>query len=280
MAATIHDEILKRFRMASGPTKLRDRPETYTVNPEDNLVAGLPAEILQDFTAGSGGELEGDLPKFCAVHSSSALAANSFGPMRLEPSSFSLGGVSGFEDARFEHQLPTGLLGTPPNLDFVAWGPGGTVAVESKFTEVLSPKVAKFAASYSGAVERLADSAWEAMFESLREEPRRFRHLDAAQLVKHYLGMRNTLRDATGEVALIYAFWEPANAAAVPVFEAHRAEVAEFAAAVSESTIRFIPISHSELWSEWEASSTWRPLAEHLGVLRTRYEWALPPQAT
>jgi len=64
MGSTVHDKILERFRAANGTAKLRDHCQAYTVAPEDNLLAGLPAQILADFAAGSGGELEGDLPKF------------------------------------------------------------------------------------------------------------------------------------------------------------------------------------------------------------------------
>ncbi len=43
-----------------------------------------------------------------------------------------------------------------------------------------------------------------------------YRHLDAAQLIKHYLGLPNTFPGR--DVTLLYLFWEPADAADFPGF--------------------------------------------------------------
>ena len=211
MTIHVREAILDRFRSLPGSPPLRDAHPSYTQTPSENLLKGLREEVLDDFSAGDGGELEGDPPKFCAVHSSSALAANAFGPFGLHPERLSLAGLSGFTETKFEKKLPTGLQGIPPNLDFFASGPEGTVAVESKFTEVLGKKTAKFRTSYSEAIERLAEPAWSDVYQSLVRDPTRFTHLDAAQLVKHYLGMRNSLVEHSRPQALVYVFWEPRN---------------------------------------------------------------------
>ena len=273
------EAVLENFRSLPGVVPLRQDLPTYTLTPTANLVSSLTATILDDFASGSGGELDGDAPKFCAVHSSSALAANSFGPMRLHPEFFELAGLRDFTESCFEQKLPTGLLGTPPNLDFFATGLFGTVAVESKFTEILSSKTAKFSPAYDGAVARLAEASWRSMYESLLSDPKRFGKLDAAQLVKHYLGMRHSLTDEPGENVLMYVFWEPLNATDLPEFSSHRSEVDHFAAEVADSAVRFVSLSHSELWTAWEASCEWPHLPEHIGALRARYEVNVRPPA-
>ncbi|MCD4690078.1 hypothetical protein K8S17_01310 [bacterium] len=150
-------------------------------------------DVRADFIGGAGREITmmpGRSDKFCAAHSSAALAANTFGPFRCSPGDLTLLGMSGFSATRFEKQLRTGLGGTPPNLDFFAYGTDAIIAVEGKFTEMLSTGAARFSPSYSRAVADLASPAWADLYDSLCSDPRRFRFLDAAQLVKHYLGIR------------------------------------------------------------------------------------------
>ena len=265
--------ILSRFQSCSPSDILRqDRP--YTIQPEQNLLGHLVEEdILHDFLAGDGGELRGRLPKFCAVHSSAALAANSFGPFRHHPARLSLSGLGGFTSARFEQQLSTGI--STPNLDFLASGPVGVVAVESKFTEILSSKKAAFSPAYAEVIERLAEPTWTDIYHSLISAPSRFVHLDAAQLVKHYLGMRHALREHAAPKALLYVFWEPTNGGSLKEFAAHRNELAEFTMEVSPSGIEFLGVSYRELWEQWCHASEWEGIHGHVDALRARYEMEL-----
>jgi restriction endonuclease-like protein len=269
--------ISTHLRSILGPDAMRRDMPNYTRTLSDSFVAGaLDEDTRSDFSSGDGGELEGDPPKMCAAHSSSALALNAFRPFRSHPERLKLVGLEGFTQAKFEKKLPTGLLGNPPNLDFVVRGPAGVVAVESKFTEVLGAKRAKFAASYEGAVARLAGPAWTDLYRSLRDDPSRFRHLDAAQLVKHYLGVRNSLVDAKGELVLMYVFWEPKNAADSAVFVRHRREVEEFGGSVRDGNVTFHSISYSRLWDRWEEESDWDGMGDHVSALRARYELVVP----
>lgn len=48
------------------------------------------------------------------------------------------------------------------------------------------------------------------MFKSLQQSPRQYRYLDAAQLVKHYLGLKHSYPAKTR--VLMYLYWEPTNA--------------------------------------------------------------------
>ncbi len=128
----------------AGSDVFRIKPLTYTRHLQDNLIPGVEtSDFWVDLDAGAGNELV-DTPqapaKFCAAFSSSALAVNSFGPFRHCPKNLNLIGLSGFNEAKFEKRLPTGLRGTDPHLDFYAAGPNGVVCVESKFLEILWPK--------------------------------------------------------------------------------------------------------------------------------------------
>ena len=271
MTKDVREAILDRFRSIPDPPHFRDDYPRYTRTPSQNLFAGLPEEILDDFAAGDGGELTGDRPKFCAAHSSSALAANAFGPFRFHPERLTLAGLSSFTETRFEKKLPTGLHGRSPNLDLFATGPEGTVAVESKFIEVLGRKKAKFKPAYAGAIERLAEPSWRDVYQSLVHDPSRFTRLNAAQLVKHYLGMRHSLVEHSRPQVLLYVYWEPTNLNAAGAFSTHRAELEVFAAEVAGSEVRFIWLSYAELWAEWGSGAGWAGSEEHLEALRARY---------
>ena len=78
---------------------------------------------------------------------------------------------------------------------------------------------------------------WFKEMRRLIREPRRYRWLDAAQLVKHAFGIVHTFPDRP--CTLVYLFWEPSNKDAHPVFAQHRAEVDRFAASVAGSAINF-----------------------------------------
>lgn len=276
LRASIEREVSRRL-----PDAVRRlEPTNYTVHPRDNLVASVTEQdFWDDLSGGSGSELidkDGAPAKFCAAHSSSALAVNSFGPFKHRPEVLTLAGIDGFEAFSFEKQLPTGLRGTPPNLDAVATGSAGTVCIESKFLETLGDKQAKFSPAYEDAVERLADDAWKQVYQDLIAQPYRYRRLDAAQLVKHYLGMRYSLSGDQNPQVLMYVYWEPENWASIAEYRAHREEVTEFTNRVEAGAIRFVAIPYDALWSQWQASSRWEGMGEHLALLRARYTFEIP----
>lgn len=271
MRDEVRAAVTQRFEACLSPPFMRHDVKGYTRVPLDNLLPGVDPCVLADFSSGDGGELKGDLPKFCAAHSSAALAANSFGIFRFRPERLQLAGLGGFTEARFEWRLPTGLRGTPPNLDFFAAGPSGVVAVESKFTETLGSKTAKFAKPYDKVVARLAEPGWQALFGDLRGNPKRFTRLDAAQLVKHYLGMRYSLRERPGNHVLLYVYWEPLNAGDLFDFVVHRDELSAFSEAVDGSAVQFLGVSYPTLWDEWSTADFWQEKERHIDALRARY---------
>jgi hypothetical protein len=245
----------------------------YTGQPKENVLCpdAWPA-IQGDLTNGAGDELgssrAGVPPKFCAAHSSSALAANAFGPWRNDPRTLSVGGMSGFISLQFEYACRAGVRGTPPHLDALARTSDAVVGIESKCTEYMQPKVATFAETYHRIQDVRRESPW---FSLIRDAALRghFGHLDAAQLVKHSLGLVNAF--TSGRVVLLYLFWEPENAAEFDEFANHRRELEEFARVVSGDRVEFAYQSYPELWREWDAAEHAPGHRQHISRLRERY---------
>jgi hypothetical protein len=141
------------------------------------------------------------------------------------------------------------------------------LAIESKLTEFLSgDHEAQFSDRYAASVEELADDHWRRAYHQLRDEPNQFRYLNAAQLVKHYLGLRRCFGDR--RATLMYAFWEPANADEHEAFRLHREEIERFASLVAGGNIHFTSIDYSSLWESWASDE---PTADHVHRLRERY---------
>ena len=240
------------------------RENGYAAGPEWNLVPGVRLEDIQaDFLQGSGNELEG---KFCAAHSSSALAANTFGPWRNQPEKLNLLGMSGFTSFRFERQCPTGLGGIPPNLDFLVEGPEIVIGAESKFLEILTPKKPHFAASYKPENLPQMEKCWADWMEELKEGPEQF--LDATQLVRHYLGLRNQPEFRGKKIILLYIFWEPENAMDFQEYRQHREELAVFESKVKKSEVTFVWMTYPQLWDQWESRGFY---ADPVREIRKRY---------
>ncbi len=105
-----------------------------------------------------------------------------------------------------------------------------------------------------------------------REGPS-YQFLDAAQLIKHALGL---MRAAAKPTTLLYLYWEPMDAGLSPLFDRHRAEIADFADRVAGSSLKFTSMSYPELWDAWD--ETGDPfLRGQVAALRARYEvpaWA------
>lgn len=218
----------------------------YVSTLEQNLLPGVTPEMFQqDLEQGSGNELQG---KFLAVHSSSALVVNTFAPFKMEPGTLHLAGCKGFEKIKFERQCPTGLGGTPPNLDVVAENDTEIFAVESKFLEYLTPKKPYFAKSYCRENLPQAEECWLEAISKLSSYDKQY--LDSAQLVKHYLGIRNQPEFRKKKIILLYLYWEPENWSEFEIFRQHKSEIDEFAKQVAHSAVKFISQSYPELWND------------------------------
>jgi hypothetical protein len=241
----------------------------YVAYATKNLVEGVR---LADFEAalrqGDGNEMEG---KFRAAHSSSALAVNTFAPFKADPAALRLPGDSGFTELSFEQKCPHGLLGRrSPNLDVVASGTNGVVAIESKCLEPLTSHKPEFAPAYEAEIrDERRQGAWLREMQRIAARPNTYRWLDVAQLVKHAFGLAYTFRDE--RVTLLYLFWEPSNPEAYSRFAEHRVEINRFATSIEGSGPDFVALSYPELWKLWDSNSGPEWLSIHVQRLRERY---------
>ncbi len=253
-----------------GDKCFRAKPVGYVNRPEDNLLSTVSlADIEEDYGGAAGHELE---HKFCATYSSAALVANCFGPFRRDGPIPTVAGANGLASLRFEERLPHGLRSEPPNLDVVMRGSDVLVAVESKCTEYLSGKCGEFKPAYNRLAEKM-EAGWHEVFKLIRKEPDHFGGFYAAQLLKHYLGIRHSATEH--RKVLLYLFWEPLNAESFSVFAEHRRRVAEFSEIVQGSEVEFQSQSYPELWRSWTSGPS--PVdSEHLRQLKKRYLVNLP----
>lgn len=272
-----------------------DRP-LYVREPADNLIPGITlGDFKADLGAADGNELRDGKArpaKFCASYSSSALAVNTFAPFKAHPDALTIAGLSGFTaPPTFEGKCPNGLFevngerSRSPNLDLLAFAGNTVVAVESKFLEPLSKKKQKLSPKYlapflgADGTGPVAEPEWSEMYKRvarMAEFPKEdlpYTHLDAAQLVKHYLGLKVSYPHR--ERGLVYLYWEPTNAGGMDAYKRHWLEVEDFTRRVQGCDTKFISMSYPDLWSEWQAKSIWPGMPQHLARLRARYRFAI-----
>lgn len=104
-------------------------------------------QIEKELNEGDGGELKpknGNLPKFKSVCSSAALCVNNFAFLKKDidlSNDVSFLNYNKFKESKFEAKLSTGLKGYSPNLDISLVNDLVIIGVESKFIEILTPKL-------------------------------------------------------------------------------------------------------------------------------------------
>ena len=233
--------------------------------------------------------------RIAALYSSAALVANVFDHWSARDASplvAALGFGTGRVRLEFEEPLATGVEGDPPTSDVVLhFESGPVVAIESKFGEWLVRRASSRAdlkpKYFAGGSAIWLDAGLprcQQLAEDLRAGRERFKHLHAAQLLKHALGLaRGTCagvgRDAAGTIAerdvqpavpeharheLRYLYYEwPSGPAG-----AHRAELERFAERVG-AEIRFSASTYQDLYRALRADA--RVDRAYLEYLRARY---------
>lgn len=223
-----------------------------------HLLPGVPAEqVAAALGAAAGQELASG--KFSSPESSSALAVNGFGFFLVNP-----GTVPPFPclpdldwpalsvDVERQMRFPW-AGGRHPWLDAAVETATQLIGVESKrFEPFRDSKLAKLSPKYSSHQWDAGMERWCAMRDRLLADPDSFRHLDAAQLVKHGYGLVAEAKRRGNSPVLLYLFAEPTEGRAIPAkaFADHRSEIARFAEEVAGSTVRFAACS----WREWLAT--------------------------
>jgi len=237
----------------------------YFLNNTENLLDGIEEELFQeDLMKGSGNELKS---KFNAIFSSSALAVNNFAIVKKHLKDFEYINHSKFYSAQFERQFKTGLVGTPPNLDFTIENNETVIAFESKYLEPLNKKKAKFVDSYSKENLNYLDDLWFVLMKKYKDVNL---HLDVAQLIKHSIGLINYKRDnPQKDIILVYLYWTPENSDNISNYIQHQKELNEFKKDLRESKdLKFMSLTYDEFWNLYDNSK----FKEHFDRMRNRYK--------
>jgi hypothetical protein len=151
--------------------------------------------------------------------------------------------------------------GRHPCLDaFVETG-SCLIGIESKRYEPFRTKsTAPLSDAYWRPVWGDRMRGYEAVRDLLRKRPDHFRHLGAAQLVKHAFGLRTASQRLAGkQPVLAYVYAEPpSNPFGTSVTSVamgrHRAEIQEFAHMVDGDEVRFVAFAYADLIASWFSS--------------------------
>jgi hypothetical protein len=234
MSRSARSALLRRQLRWARAAGCRLDPQGYAARLEDNLrTAALPATLAAFDRPGTSELAPGRVrpARILALHSSAALVINVFEPWcerDAAPLLRALGIAASGATLQFERPLPTGLEGDPPYIDVaLELDSGQIVAIESKFTEWLTPRPRhcvqlkqKYFAAPHWAQCGLARC--QALAEDLQARAERFKHLNAAQLLKHALALARSGRAGS----LYYLYYDLPG----PESNAHRAEIERFRA--------------------------------------------------
>jgi len=253
---------------------IRIDQDGYCFRRDDNLFRPLSDCAQKEFAAGDGAELEkqGTRGKIQALHSSSALACNFFDYWRgrdLEMLARAFGLSGRLCGLAFEKKYPTGLKGKAPNLDVALYqADGGVFAIESKFTEPFSRSKTKnflkpkYFPEDRPLWEKVGLSGCQTLAERLKDRCIHFEFLDAAQLLKHMLGLAPNKQSWI----LCYLWYDPNGDMA----KSHAEEIGEFVKAIGPDSAHFRAFTYQALFrrlSEWVGQDH----SHYLSYLRERY---------
>lgn len=235
------------------------------MSSDPSFLPGVPDHAIRAALAKAAGrELESG--KLASPQSSAALAVNAFGwflerPFDLPPlptlSNIGWPAVS----VQVERQMRFPWRGgRHPWLDAAIETHTHIVGVESKrFEPFRDAKSASLSAAYDRDVWGDQMTGFLKMRDRLRAAPRSFSHLDAAQLVKHAFGLVTEGRRVGKAPVLFYLFAEPerqeGRTITAEALARHRDEVAEFAASVCGSAVRFAACSYREWLASWRGDA-------------------------
>lgn len=237
------------------------------------FLGGLRAATEAEFRAADGAELEDTArrpAKMRSLVSSSALAVNFFDAWRASALGV-LGGALGLGASvvtlRFEYKPERYPVGPrSPNFDLLLSLDGGCrVAVESKFTEpfrapgadaLLSPKY------FPDGVDLWGRAGLGRAQQAVGRLAARWHYLDAAQLLKHMLGLASESEEPG---TLLYLWYDTGLEDA----RKHRDEVVMFAEQVAGDRVGFISRTYQEAFAALPAGD--EPVAGWREYMAGRY---------
>jgi hypothetical protein len=226
----------------------------------DNLFRELSSETIKQFEKADGGEINDgkkQRAKMQAIHSSSALVVNVFEYCKddITPLAFACGLCSKDnnykKELRFEEKfrISDDKIQFPrdPNIDIVidCVDTHKIYAIESKFSEPYSGKHNGISSKYIK-----NDCFWDGL-ENLKElaisissENNKFKYLDAAQLIKHILGLTKGKRCRNkSNFRLLYLWYDVIGKEGMK----HREEIEEFAKIAKDDKIDFLHRTYQEV---------------------------------
>lgn len=246
---------------------------------------GVPGTHIENLLDGAAGNEIGS-GKFDHPDSSAALAVNTFGFFLHRPAE--LPALPGLEDAgwparslRLEEEVRFPWRGgRHPVLDFVLTTPEAVVGIECKRLEPFrgSPK-AVFSKTYWRPVWGNRMEGYQQVRDLLRNEPSRFRSLDAAQLVKHALALRSRVQGdwhRRPRAILLYVYAEPDAwpSSGRRIDDAdkvrHECEIDQFAELVADDEVAFVACSYRRLLDAWSHDPK-GVIREHARAVLQRY---------
>jgi hypothetical protein len=219
------------------------------------FLPGVPENYIRERLLKAGGDELGS-GKFASPESSAALAANAFGwfvprpeQMPIVPAGAPIGQPRKIEIeycARFPWSG-----GRHPWLDAAVLTDTHLVGIESKrFEPFRDAKCPSFSAAYERPVWGDQMNGYGSCRDRLRSGTLRYRHLDAAQLVKHAYGLVTEGRRLGLRPRLWYIYAEPTTRgnAQIPVAAhvLHRAEIIDFGNLVQGDEVDFAAASYPE----------------------------------
>lgn len=274
--------------------------KNYLHSLADNLFEPLSKESLKSYNSGDGNETKDSktrLAKMKALHSSSAIVVNLFqywqgkdvcpilNACKLSSRSNKVGTMIEnvgsdspkeiviipsplnykikFEE-QFEISEDKSRFPHSPNIDIVIYTPLSTIGIESKFTEPYSSR------KHGGLKQKYVEnhSFWSGLpnlFELAKEispDDNKFHYLDAAQLIKHILGLKKNSDEYNSNIVqkhhveegkrnlvfkrnfhLLYLWYDVIGKGG----NEHRKEIEQFAEIVQKDNIKFSHITYQEV---------------------------------
>lgn len=264
---------------AGTPTWQSGLRRVWDVLTDDLTVADVrPA--LAALASGAGQELSGEengRAPFLAPWSSALMAVNFLAPFASRDGLFEIVGGK----LAFERELRvTGVRSrVGPTPDAILQGASGTVVIEAKVAEPWRrEREQKVSVQYDERAARLSPRAL-AVVEAIRTGALAYKHLDAAQLVKHLLGIHSALEDGSlaEPVRLVLLYWRPSDTGRhTDAFEQLEDEFVDLAARLGDQPVTMTAASTSAVLDTWSGHAQPAWLRQHAARLRARYDRPLP----
>jgi hypothetical protein len=246
----------------SGGTIPDKGEKNYLENIDCNLFESLTQETKNEYESGNGNETKDNkkyLAKMKALHSSSAIVVNLFqywkdkdvypilyacNLCKKHPSNIDGQQKTSANKIKFEQKFKISSTFSPqPNIDVVIDNLQPHIyAIESKFTEPYNGK-------HNGISKKYIDetSLWnglsnlKALAGEISPANKKFEYLDAAQLIKHILGLTKT--KTKKNFHLLYLWYDVIGENDAK----HRKEIEQFADIVKKDKITFRHITYQEV---------------------------------